>query len=109
MINQVQICKLCKKNSEKHPNLKWAEKDICLECHNKPKPKFYFDVKVEAMLPAVLTYKVLAEDAKQASEMIKHMHPISVKHKLIGRKELKLMVYDAGSCVIRFAKDLLRR
>jgi len=68
----------------------------------------YYDVKVECTLPAVLTYKVLAEDAHQAADMIKHMQPTSVKHKLIGRKETKLSVYDSGSTMIRFIKNLFR-
>lgn len=71
------------------------------------KPKFYFDVKVECMLPATLTYRVLAEDAQQAAELIKGTQPNSVQHKLIGRKELKLTVYDAGSTMIRWMKRLV--
>jgi len=72
-----------------------------------PPPKYYFDVKVECMLPATLTYRVLAEDAKQAADLIKGKHPTSVQHKLIGRKELMLKVYDASGCMIRFMKKLL--
>jgi Holliday junction resolvase-like predicted endonuclease len=73
----------------------------------KSKPKFYFDVKVETMLPATLTYHVLAEDAQQAAELIKGIQPNSVKHRLIGRKDLKLTVYDAGSTMIKWMKRLL--
>ena len=73
-----------------------------------PIQKHYYDVKVECTLPAVLTYKVLAEDAYQAADMIKHMQPTSVKHRLIGRKETKLSVYDSGSTMIRFIKNLFR-
>jgi len=102
-------CKICKKTSEKNPDIKWADKDICVECHNKPKPKFYFDVKVDVMLPATLTYRVLAEDAQKAAELIKQSQPITVKHKLIGRKEIKLTVYDAGCSVIKFVKNLVGR
>jgi hypothetical protein len=101
-----QKCKLCKKSSDKNPKLKWADKDTCLECFSKPKPKFYYDVKIECMLPATLIYRVLAEDAQKAAEMIKHIQPVSVKHRLIGRKELKLTVYDAGCTVIKYLKNL---
>lgn len=73
----------------------------------EPKPKFYYDVKVECMLPATLTYRVLAEDAQQAFDMIKGLQPNSVKHRLIGRKELKVMVYDAGSTMIKWMRNLL--
>jgi hypothetical protein len=73
----------------------------------KIKPKLYYEVKVECMLPATLTYRVLAEDAFQAAEMIKGKSPNSVAHKLIGRKELVLKVYDSGSSMMRFMKKLL--
>lgn len=74
---------------------------------NIPVKRFY-DVRVECMLPATLTYRVLAEDAQQAADMIKRIPPNSVKHKLIGRKELKLTVYSAGSTLIKFVKNLLK-
>jgi len=73
----------------------------------EPKPKFYYDVKVECMLPAVLTYRVLAEDPQQAAELIKGKSPNGVKHQLVGRKELMLKVYDASGCMIRFMKRLM--
>lgn len=73
-----------------------------------PKPKYYYDVKVECMLPATLTYRVLAEDPLQAAELIKGQSPTGVQHKLIGRKELKLIVYDAGCTFIKFMKMLGR-
>ena len=59
------------------------------------------------MLPATLTYRILAEDAQQAAELIKGTQPNSVQHKLIGRKELKLTVYDAGSTMIKWMKRLV--
>ena len=71
------------------------------------KAKLYYDVKVECMLPATLTYRVLAEDAQQAAELIRGLSPTSVKHRLIGRKEIKLSVYDAGSSMLRWMKNLL--
>jgi hypothetical protein len=72
-----------------------------------PPPKFYYDVKVECMLPATLTYRILAENPQQAAELIKGKHPTTVQHKLLGRKELMLRVYDASGCMIRFVKKLL--
>lgn len=67
----------------------------------------YYDVKVEVMLPATLTYKVLAESPHQAAELIKNKQPNAVKHRLIGRRENKLTVYDSGSTLIRFVKNLI--
>jgi hypothetical protein len=71
------------------------------------KPKFYYDVKIECMLPATLTYRVLAETPQQAADLVKGKSPNSVQHKLIGRKEMVMRVYDASGCVIRFMKKLL--
>lgn len=72
-----------------------------------PKPKFYYDVKVECMLPATLTYRILAETPQQASEMIRGRSPNTVSHRLIGRKEISLKVYDANSSMMKFMKKLL--
>lgn len=72
-----------------------------------PPPKYYYDVKVECLLPATLTYRVHAETPEKAAEMIKSLSPNSVRHRLIGRKELKLSVSDAGSNMIKFMKNLV--
>lgn len=99
-----------KEKFEKEAKLKKeakAKEDKKKEEALKPKPKYYYDVKVECMLPATLTYRVLAEDPQQAAGLIKGMSPTGVKHKLIGRKELKMAVYDSGSSMIRWMKNLL--
>jgi hypothetical protein len=75
----------------------------------KIKQKFYFDLKIDCLLPATITYHVLAENAEEAVKLIKYMAPTSVQYKLHGRKELKLRVYDAGSSIIRFIKNLAGR
>lgn len=71
------------------------------------KPKYYYDVKVECMLPATVTYRVLAEDPQQAAELIRGLSPTGVKHRLHGKKDIKLSVYDAGSSMLRWMKNLL--
>jgi hypothetical protein len=71
------------------------------------KPKHYYDVKVECMLPATVTYRVLAEDPQQAAELIRGLSPIGVKHRLHGKKDIKLSVYDAGSSMLRWMKNIL--
>jgi hypothetical protein len=80
------------------------------EKKEKPKPQLtYYDVKVEALIPATLVYRILAEDAKQASEMIKNKQPNTVKYRLHGKKDIKLLVYDAGCTMIKFMKNLVGR
>jgi len=71
------------------------------------KAKLYYDVKVECMLPATLTFRVLAEDPEQAAGLIRGMNPSTIKHRLVGRKDIKLSVYDAGSTMLRWMKNLL--
>lgn len=106
---------LQQKTEEKEP-----ERPLSVTATAGPKPKVtvklqshpfkeqhYYDVKVECMLPAVVTYRVLAEDPMQAADKIKGMSPNGVKHRLIGKKDLKLTVYDAGGSMIRWAKNLL--
>jgi hypothetical protein len=68
----------------------------------------YYDVKVTTMLPATLTYKILAESAEQAVDLMKGKQPNTVSHKLIGRKDKKITVYEAGTSLIRFIKNLLQ-
>ena len=72
----------------------------------KNKEKTWFDIKIEAIVPATISYRILAEDAQQASLLIKNMKPNSVVYRLNGRKELKLTVYDAGCTMIRFIQNL---
>lgn len=102
MTKEIDINQLQQPIEEAPKSIKKEAKKI-----DKTKPKFYYDVKVECMLPAVLTYRVLAEDPQQAANMIKGKSPNSVQHKLIGRKELILRVYDASGSMMRFMKRLL--
>lgn len=74
----------------------------------KPPDKRYYDVRVTTMLPATITYKVLAETPEEAAELIKGKSPNSIVHKLIGKKDLELKVYDSGGNMIRFIKKLFK-
>ncbi len=69
--------------------------------------KKHYDVRVSTMLPATLIYRVYSESPEQAIDLIKGQNPISISHKLAGRKDLKLMVYDAGTVMLRFIKNLI--
>jgi hypothetical protein len=86
---------------------KAATKKVVIEKQAQPKTKQYYDVRVECMLPATLTYRILAEDASQALELIKGKSPNSVQHKLIGRRELVAKVFNAGGNLLQHMKKLL--
>lgn len=75
----------------------------------KPIIKQYYDVKVETWLPATVVYRVLAEDEEEAVKLIKNSSPINVKYKLIGKKDIKLTVYQAGTTLIKLVKQLSSR
>jgi hypothetical protein len=74
---------------------------------NEQKSKKYFDVRVECLLPATLYYRVLSETPEEAANLIGQMYPNQVKYRLIGRKNIKLSVYDAGCSIIKFMKNLV--
>lgn len=70
------------------------------------KQKTYFDVKMEVMLPATVTYRVYAEDAEQALNQIDNTtSPASIKHHLTKKRNIKATVYDAGCSIIKFIKN----
>ena len=77
-----------------------------LKKKNQPKPKVYYDLKIESMIPATLHFRILAETPEQAVELLKNHQPVGVKHKLAGRKDSKITVYDSGSSIVRFFKRL---
>lgn len=95
--------------TQQKPVVKQAKAPLALTKSPPIKEKKYYDVKVEAMIPATLTFRVLAEDPQQAAELIRGASPRSVQHRLVGRKDLKLSVYDAGSTMLRWMKNLLGR
>lgn len=69
---------------------------------DKKKEKSYYDVKVECTLPALLLFRVYAQDEEDAAQLVKHLKPNSVSYDLTKRKDLKLTIYDAGCSIIKF-------
>lgn len=69
-----------------------------------PPPKKYYDVKLEVNLPATIHYRILASSPDEAVQMISRSVPTSVKYSLPRRRDLKAIVYDAGTTLIRFTK-----
>lgn len=67
----------------------------------------YYEVRIECQLPATLTYRVYAESAEEAYEMAKRVQPNGVQYKLAGRREIKVSVYELGSSIIKFMKNLV--
>lgn len=66
--------------------------------------KKYYDVKLEALVPCTITYRVFADNEQDAVTQINKKDPISVRPNIRHKRDIKAVVYDAGSSLIRFAK-----
>lgn len=71
--------------------------------------KVPFDIKVETMVPAILTYRIMAETPEEAVQLLKNQTPRNISYKLNSKKDIKLSVYDVGSCILRLIKNLTGR
>jgi hypothetical protein len=70
----------------------------------KKEPKYY-DIKLECMVPCLVSYRVLAEDENDAIAQIEKRAPTGIKPNISKKRNIKATVYDAGSSIIRFAKS----
>ena len=88
-----------------------AKKDKKIEKKAQAKPavpkKIPYTVKVEAMAPVELVYRVWAESPEQAIELLRY-GTLSAPPKpiLSKRKNLKATVYKYGTNLIEFVKSL---
>ena len=74
-----------------------------------PKAKSYYDVKVECLVPTMLTYRVLADDEQEALELIGKKPPTQMKPNLLLKKIIKATVYIAGSSMVKLVKNYMVR
>lgn len=89
----------------KYPNEAIHKQNV--EIQKTASAQQYFDVKVECLVPAVVTFRVLAKSAEEAATLTKGKTPTNIQHKWHGRKDLIISVYDAGSNMMRFIKRLV--
>lgn len=76
---------------------------------NPPK-KEYYDVKVEIITPVTLVYRVFAESAEDALNIIEKSYfklsPKSISPpKLSLAKKVKILVYETGSTILSKFKN----
>jgi hypothetical protein len=89
----------------KPEKLKKEEKPI------QPPAKQYYTIKMEVTAPVTLTYRILAENAEQALELVMKS-PMTVpmvappKPVLNRMKKLKASVYLAGTSLVKLVKNL---
>ncbi len=72
--------------------------------------KEYFTVKIEALAPVILTYKILAETPEEAAESAakKQGQQQSSPPKIIFAKlgKMKVKVYKSGTTLLRLTKNI---
>lgn len=69
----------------------------------------YYTVKIEAMVPCTLTYKILANNPQDALTKARKTKPHNIMHQLNGRKDLKASVYKFGYSIIELVMNLIGR
>lgn len=69
--------------------------------------KVYYDVVVEAQVPATLRYRILAESPEEAYQIYQQTNPSNIKYHIQQKRNIKMTIYDAGSTIIRFMKRFL--
>jgi hypothetical protein len=67
--------------------------------------KQFFDIKLEALIPTTLTYRVFAETEQEALELIKKKAPNGMKPNLSLKRLIKATVYTAGSSMVKLTKN----
>ena len=70
--------------------------------------KKYYDIKLECLLPATLTYRIYAESPEKALELINRQNPTSVTTKIPAKKPIKIMVYEAGTTMMIYIKNFIK-
>lgn len=67
----------------------------------------YYTVKIETMLPATLTYKILANSPEEAVNKARKTQPQQIQHRLAGKKDIKATIYEFGSTMIKLITNLV--
>ncbi len=69
--------------------------------------KFWFDVRMDCLIPATLHFRIQAENPEEALLLSRHKPPRSIAYEPQRRKALKVRIYEGGSCLLRLAKQLM--
>jgi hypothetical protein len=67
----------------------------------------YFDVKIETMVPAILTFRIYSKSPEEAIQKSKTATPTNVQYKLPAKCDKKVSVYNAGQSIVRLIKNLV--
>lgn len=70
----------------------------------KEKQKKYYDIKLEANVPCLITYRIYADDEHDALTQIGKKAPTSVKPNISQKRDIKALIYEAGSSILKLTK-----
>jgi len=73
----------------------------------KKNEKKYYDCTLECLVPATITWRVLASNENEALQIVNATttSPTSVKYRLNLRRKIKFAIFDAGTTIIRLIKN----
>lgn len=83
---------------------KIEEERIKKEAAAKKAEKRFYDVKVSALIPCELVYRIFAESPELALGQIDKQSPREMKPNLRRKKNIKATVYEAGSSLLKHTK-----
>jgi hypothetical protein len=70
----------------------------------KAPEKKFFDVKLDALVPCTITYRVFAENENDALLNIDKQTPRNVKPDIRRKRNIKATVYDSGTNNVKITK-----
>jgi hypothetical protein len=69
--------------------------------------KKYFDIKLSALVPCTISYRIYATDEQDALNQIKNKPPSSrndIIPNVSQKRDIKALVYNAGSSILKLSK-----
>ena len=72
---------------------------------NKKVEKSYFDIVVNASVPAEIHYRVYAKDEIEALQLVPSSQPTNIKYFINVKRNIKLIIYSAGTKIIKLVKN----
>jgi len=66
-----------------------------------------YSVVIEANVPALLFYEILAESPEEAEQLIKTKSPTKIEYKIKKKKSIFIKIYEFGTCMLHKSKSLL--
>lgn len=68
--------------------------------------KQFYDVKVSVLVPAIFLYRVEAENEQEAIKNCDKLKPKNIKLEYNKKINIKALVYQAGTYMLKLSKDL---